>query len=217
MSKDNVLTLKNPGIAGEVSDVLTQVLRDGAQQMLARAIEAEVAEFLERYRSDIDEAGRQRMVRNGYLPQRTIQTGLGDIGVKAPRVRDRASRIWFTSALLPPYLRRTKTIEELLPWLYLKGISTGNFSEALASLLGQDAPGLAAATISRLKAVWQDEHAKWERRDLSNKQYVYWWVDGIHFGGVSPNRRKFRQCEIPDSAETARAIDHPNLSHDRSF
>jgi len=182
MSKDNVLALRNPGIASEVSDVLTQVLRDGAQQMLARAIEAEVAEFLERYRFDMDQAGRARMVRNGYLPERTIQTGLGEVGIKAPRVRDRASKIRFASAILPPYLRRTKTIEELLPWLYLKGISTGDFSEALASLLGRDAPGLAAATISRLKAVWQDEHAQWERRDLTNKQYVYWWVDGIHFG-----------------------------------
>lgn len=182
MSKDNVLALRNPGIASEVSDVLTQVLRDGAQQMLARAIEAEVAEFLARYRFDRDQAGRARMVRNGHLPERTIQTGLGEVGIKAPRVRDRASKIRFTSAILPPYLRRTKTIEELLPWLYLKGISTGDFSEALASLLGRDAPGLAAATISRLKAVWQDEHAQWERRDLSNKQYVYWWVDGIHFG-----------------------------------
>lgn len=182
MSKDNVLALRNPGIAGEVSDILTQVLRDGAQQMLARAIEAEVAEFLERHRFDMDQAGRARMVRNGYMPERTIQTGLGGVGIKAPRVRDRASRIRFTSAILPPYLRRTKTIEELLPWLYLKGISTGDFSEALASLLGRDAPGLAAATISRLKAVWQNEHAQWERRDLTNKQYVYWWVDGIHFG-----------------------------------
>jgi putative transposase len=182
MSKDNVLALRNPGIANEVSDVLTQVLRDGARQMLARAIEAEVADFLERYRSDMDQAGRARMVRNGYLPERTIQTGLGEVGIKAPRVRDRASKIRFTSSILPPYLRRTKTIEELLPWLYLKGISTGDFSEALASLLGRNAPGLAAATISRLKAVWQDEHAQWERRDLSNKQYVYWWVDGIHFG-----------------------------------
>ena len=182
MSKDNVLALRNPGIANEVSDVLTQVLREGAQQMLARAIEAEVAGFLDCYRFDRDEGGHARMVRNGYLPQRTIQTGLGNIGIKAPRVRDRANKIRFTSAILPPYLRRTKTIEELLPWLYLKGISSGDFSEALASLLGRDAPGLAAATISRLKAVWQDEHAKWERRDLSNKQYVYWWVDGIHFG-----------------------------------
>ena len=182
MSKDNVLALRNPGIANEVSDVLTQVLRDGAQHLLARAIEAEVADFLERYRSDMDQAGRARMVRNGYLPERTIQTGLGEVGIKAPRVRDRASKIRFTSSILPPYLRRTKTIEELLPWLYLKGISTGDFSEALASLLGRNAPGLAAATISRLKAVWQDEHGKWERQDLSNKQYVYWWVDGIHFG-----------------------------------
>jgi putative transposase len=182
MSKDNVLALRNPGIAGEVSDVLTQVLREGAQQMLARAIEAEVAEFLERYRLDRDQAGRARMVRNGYLPARMIQTGVGGVGIKALRVRDRAGKIRFTSAILPPYLRRTKTIEELLPWLYLKGISTGDFSEALASLLGRDAPGLAAATISRLKAVWQDEHAQWERRDLSNKRYVYWWVDGIHFG-----------------------------------
>ncbi len=182
MSKDNVLALRNPGIANEVSDVLTQVLREGAQQMLARAIEAEVAEFLERHRCDNDDAGRRRMVRNGYLPERTIQIGLGEVGIKAPRVRDRTSKIRFTSAILPPYLRRTKTIEELLPWLYLKGISTGDFPEALAALLGRDAPGLAAATISRLKAVWQDEHVKWERRDLSNKQYVYWWVDGIHFG-----------------------------------
>jgi putative transposase len=109
MSKDNVLALRNPGIANEVSDVLTQVLRDGAQQMLARAIEAEVADFLERY-SDMDQAGRARMVRNGYLPERTIQTGLGEVGIKAPRVRDRASKIRFTSSILPPYLRRTKTL-----------------------------------------------------------------------------------------------------------
>jgi len=121
-------------------------------------------------------------VRNGYLPQRTIQTGIGDIAVKAPRVRDRGGKLRFGSAILPPYLRRTKTIEELLPWLYLKGISTGGFSEALASLLGRDAPGLSASTISRLKTIWQEEHARWERRSLAGNQYVYLWVDGIHFG-----------------------------------
>ncbi|BCT67384.1 IS256 family transposase ISCysp27 [Nitrosospira sp. NRS527] len=142
MSKDNVLALKNPGIASKVSDVLMQVLRDGAQQMLVRAIEVEVTEFLERYRFDMDEAGQARMVRNGYLPERTIQTGLGEVGIEAPRVRDRASKIWFTSAILPSYLRRTKTMEELLPWLYLKGISTGDFSEALASLLGPGCAGI---------------------------------------------------------------------------
>lgn len=182
MSNDNVSELKNPGVANAVRDVLTEVLREGARTLLAQAIEVEVAEFLQQHRNQKDELGRARLVRNGYLPGRMIQTGIGAVPVTAPRVRDRAGKLRFTSSILPPYLRRTRTIEELLPWLYLKGISTGDFSEALASLLGRDAPGLAAATISRLKAVWQDEHAKWERRDLSNKQYVYWWVDGIHFG-----------------------------------
>ncbi len=182
VSNDNVFALKNPAVAGEVRDALTQVLREGARALLAQAIEAEVAEFLAQHRDQQDEAGRARVVRNGYLPERTIQTGIGDIAVKAPRVRDRGGELRFSSAILPPYLRRTKTIEELLPWLYLKGISTGEFSEALASLLGRDAPGLSASTISRLKAIWQDEHARWERRSLVGKQYVYLWVDGIHFG-----------------------------------
>ena len=182
MNNDNVFALKNPVVASEVRDALTQVLREGARALLAQAIEAEVAEFLAQHRDQQDEAGRARVVRNGYLPARTIQTGIGDIGVKAPRVRDRAGAVRFSSAILPPYLRRTKTIEELLPWLYLKGISTGDFSEALASLLGRDAPGLSASTISRLKSVWQEEHARWERRNLVGKQYVYLWVDGIHFG-----------------------------------
>jgi len=182
VSQDNVFTLKNPSIANEVRDALTEVLREGARTLLAQAIEAEVAEFLERHRDKQTEAGLARIVRNGHLPERTIQTGIGDIAVKAPRVRDRAGEICFDSAILPRYLRRTKTIEELLPWLYLKGISTGEFSEALASLLGRDAPGLSASTISRLKTVWQEEHAHWERRSLADKRYVYLWVDGVHFG-----------------------------------
>jgi transposase-like protein len=150
--------------------------------MLAAAVEAEVEEFLVRHQTLRDDQGRQRVVRNGYLPQRTIQTGLGDIDVKAPRVRDRAKEIKFSSSILPPYLRRTKTIEELLPWLYLKGVSTGDFSEALTALLGRDAPGLSASTISRLKDGWTDEHGRWSRRSLVNKHYVYLWVDGVHFG-----------------------------------
>jgi len=158
------------------------VLQEGARTLLAQAIEAEVAEFLARHTEKRDAAGRLRVVRNGYLPQRTIQTGIGDVPVSAPRVRDRAGQLRFRSGLLPPYLRRTKTIEELLPWLYLKGISTGGFSEALAALLGRDAPGLSAGTISRLKGVWQDEHAHWDQRSLAHKRYVYLWVDGIHFG-----------------------------------
>ena len=182
MKNDKVVTLKNPGVPGEVQDLLTEILREGAQQLLAQAIEMEVAEFLDRYRDVRDDTGRRRMVRNGHLPSRTIQTGIGEVPVKAPRVRDREGTIRFTSSILPPYLRRTKTIEELLPWLYLKGISTGDFGEALAALLGRDAPGLSAGTVSRLKAVWQQEHGSWERRSLANRHYVYLWIDGIHFG-----------------------------------
>ena len=166
----------------EVRDVLTEVLREGARTLLAQAIEAEVAEFLAGHAEPRDAAGRARVVRNGHLPARTVQTGIGAVPVRVPRVRDRAGQLRFSSAILPPYLRRTKTMEELLPWLYLKGISTGGFSEALAALLGRDAPGLSAATISRLKAIWQDEHARWEKRSLAQKRYVYLWVDGIHFG-----------------------------------
>ena len=182
MSHDNVFGLKNPAVPNEVRDALTEVLREGARTLLAQAIEAEVAEFLAVHADKHDAAGRARLVRNGHLPERRVQTGIGAVAVKAPRVRDRAGELRFTSSILPPYLRRTKTMEELLPWLYLKGISTGGFSEALAALLGHDAPGLSAGTISRLKAVWQEEHAHWEKRSLAHKRYVYLWVDGIHFG-----------------------------------
>jgi putative transposase len=182
VSHDNVFALKNPAVANEVRDALTEVLREGARTLLAQAIEAEVAEFLAGHADKRDAAGRARLVRNGHLPERTVQTGIGAVAVKAPRVRDRAGQVRFASSILPPYLRRTRTIEELLPWLYLKGISTGGFSEALAALLGRDAPGLSAGTISRLKAVWQEEHVQWEKRSLAHKRYVYLWVDGIHFG-----------------------------------
>jgi len=182
VNHDNVFALKNPAVATEVHDALTEVLREGARTLLAQAIEAEVAEFLAGHTEKRDAAGRARLVRNGYLPERTVQTGIGEVAVKAPRVRDRAGQLRFASSILPPYLRRTKTMEELLPWLYLKGISTGGFAEALAALLGRDAPGLSAGTISRLKAVWQQEHAHWEKRSLAHKRYVYLWVDGIHFG-----------------------------------
>lgn len=182
MKQDNVIGLESPGVPSAVSDALTELLRDGARQMLASAVEAEVQEFLLRHRSRQDEGGRQRLVRNGYLPERTLQTGLGAIEVRAARVRDRGKEIKFSSAILPPYLRRTKTIEELLPWLFLKGISTGDFSEALTALLGRDAPGLSASTISRLKESWNDEYGHWCKRNLTHKHYVYLWVDGVHFG-----------------------------------
>jgi putative transposase len=182
VSHDNVFALKNPAVPNEVRDALTEVLRDGARTLLAQAIEAEVAEFLAGHADKRDTLGRARLVRNGHLPERAVQTGIGAVTVKAPRVRDRAGELRFASSILPPYLRRTRTMEELLPWLYLKGISTGGFAEALAALLGRDAPGLSAGTISRLKAVWQEEHTQWERRSLAHKRYVYLWVDGIHFG-----------------------------------
>jgi putative transposase len=149
---------------------------------LQQAVEAEIAEFVKRHRGLKDEHDRQRVVRNGYRPQRTIQTGIGEVAVKAPRARDRAGEIKFHSSILPPYLRRTRSIEELLPWLYLKGVSTGDFSEALAALLGNDARGLSAATISRLKEVWKSEYEHWAKRDLQGKNFVYLWVDGVHFG-----------------------------------
>ena len=182
MRDDNVIPLKIPGNVGPVADALTDVLRAGAQRLLAAAIEAEVHEFLQRYQGEKTAEGLQRLVRNGRLPMRTIQTGIGGIEVSMPRVRDREGEIRYTSSLLPPYLRRTKSLEELLPWLYLKGLSTGDFQEALSVLLGKDAPGLSASTITRLKESWKDEQRRWSCRDLTNRRYVYVWVDGIHFG-----------------------------------
>ncbi|MGH9904585.1 MAG: IS256 family transposase [Pyrinomonadaceae bacterium] len=182
MKEDNLVGYRNPGIALPVADALTEVLRRGAGSLLQEAVEAEVAEVLAQYRALRDERGRQRVVRNGHLPERTIQTGIGDVPVKAPRVRDRAGELKFSSSILPRYLRRSRSLEELLPWLYLKGLSTGDFSSALTALLGKDAPGLSANTISRLKEVWKGEYEQWSRRSLSGKEYVYVWADGIYFG-----------------------------------
>ena len=165
-------------------DVLTEVLRQGATQLLARAIQAEVAAYLDARSAVRDEACRQQVVRNGYLPQRTILTGLGPVEVRQPRVQDRrpaGQREKFSSAILPPYLRKARSIEELIPWLYLKGVSTGDFSEALAALLGPQAKGLSAATVTRLKAVWVQEYETWSKRSLAGKHYVYVWADGVHF------------------------------------
>ncbi|NOR64886.1 MAG: IS256 family transposase [Candidatus Scalindua sp.] len=180
MENSTVVELNKPE---EVEDVLTGVLRKGARQLLSKALEVEVEAFIEEYRDIRLSDGRQRVVRNGYHRARGIQTGIGEVTVRAPRTEDRESgleKIRLQSSILPPYLRRSKSIEALLPWLYLKGISTGGFSEALASLLGTEARGLSPATISRLKAVWSDEYDQWHRRDLSRKRYLYFWVDGIH-------------------------------------
>jgi putative transposase len=163
------------------ADPLTEVLRQGAQRLLAQAIEVEVATLLAQYAHRHDAEGRQAIVRNGYLPERAVQTGIGAVRVKVPRVRDRSGAgIRLHSALLPPYIRRSKSLEALLPWLYLKGVSTGDFSEALQALLGPEAPGLSPATLSRLKQVWQEELAQWQQRDLTGKRSVYFWVDGVY-------------------------------------
>jgi putative transposase len=165
-------------------DVLTEILRQGAHQMLSAAIEAEVADWIESHRQVQDERGLQQVVRNGYLPERSIITGLGPVKIRQPRVHDRREgeeREVFTSKILPPYLRKTKSIEELLPWLYLKGISTGGFHEALQALLGPECPGLSASTITRLLHEWQAEYHEWSKRSLKDKHYVYLWVDGVHF------------------------------------
>ena len=194
MTEDTVVELRQPGAFSD--DPLTDVLRSGARQLLGQAIESEVAAHMAAHAHLTDEAGLRRIVRHGYLPERDVQTGIGAVSVTMPRVRDRdagapGGRIRFTSAILPPYLRRSKSVEELLPWLYLKGISTGDFSEALAALLGIDASGLAPTTITRLKAVWWDEYGAWQGRNLEAKRYVYFWADGVYF---SPRMDHDKQC-----------------------
>lgn len=153
--------------------------------MLAAALEAEVDAFLAQHGQVRDEQGRRRVVRNGHLPERTVLTGAGPLEVRQPRVRDRrperALRVSFSSTILPPYLRRSTSVDELIPWLYLRGISTGDFQEALNALLGPSAPALAASTVNRLMSVWQDEYEAFSRGDLSGKEYVYVWADGVYF------------------------------------
>ena len=181
MTETNVFQLSQPGT---FVDPLTEVLRNGARALLTQAVEAEVAALISCHADELTGDGRQRLVRHGHLPERKIVTGIGPVAVRCPRVRDRASegsdRIRFSSAILPPYARRSKSLEVLIPILYLKGVSTGDFEEALVALLGKDAGGLSASTIGRLKDAWSDEHLRWSRRDLSAKRYVYFWADGIH-------------------------------------
>ena len=184
----------------EGQDLLDQVVRHGAQQMLQRAIEAEVQEFLKQHQDRRDENGNRLVVRNGHSPSRKIITGAGALEVQPPRVRDKApskdERVQFSSAILPPYLRRSKAIEEFLPWLYLKGISTGDFTEALQVLLGEQAKGLSPNVIVRLKEQWTTEYEEWNRRDLTGKQYVYIWADGIHVNVRLEDTENKRQCML---------------------
>jgi transposase-like protein len=177
----NVVPLRQPN---EVDDPLTSILRSGARQLLAQAVEMEAEAFLLAMKGLKLPDGRDRLVRHGHGPERTIQTGIGPVEVERVKIRDRAAaengeRIRFTSAILPLWARRTKSLDTLLPVLYLRGISTGDFQEALAALLGQNAPNLSPAVISRLTAEWQGEYERWQKRDLSARQYVYVWADGV--------------------------------------
>ena len=167
-------------------DAITEIIRHGARRLLAAAFEAEVESHLAAYLDVRDEQGRQAVVRNGYLPEREVMTGVGPVAVQQPRVRvrppaDGSEVPPFRSKILPPYLRKARSIEELLPWLYLKGISTGGYQEALAALLGPDAPGLSPSTIVRLKKIWEQEHVAWRSRSLAGKRFVYVWADGVYF------------------------------------
>jgi len=168
---------------------LEDILRDGARKMLQAAIENEVAEFIENHKNITNEKGHRAIVKNGYLPQRNIQTGIGNISIKQPRVRDKTKRAKYISAILPRYMKKCPSIENLIPILYLKGISTGNFQEALEAILGENAKGLSATNIVRLKDDWELEYKDWVKRDLTNKHYIYLWADGIYFNVRLENDR----------------------------
>lgn len=185
-------------------DPLTDVLRQGARQLLVQAVEAEVADWIDQRSHLRDEQGHRQVVRHGHAKPRTLITGVGRMQVSMPRVHDRrpedAGRERFRSSILPPYLRKTQSIEQLIPWLYLKGVSTGDFTDALQALLGPHCKGLSASTITRLVGDWQDEHRQWSQRDLSDKRYVYVWADGIHF---NIRLEEDRQCMLVLMGATA--------------
>ena len=194
------------GASSPAGDVLNTILRQGATTLLGQAIEAEVQQWIDQHAHLTDAQGHRQVVRNGHLPARQIISGLGPIRLTQPRVHDRRpadEREHFTSKILPPYLRKVKSIEELIPWLYLKGISTGNFTEALQALVGPECPGLSATTVTRLIAIWQSEHAAWSQRDLSDKHYAYVWADGIHF---NIRLEEDRQCILVLMGATAEGV-----------
>ena len=172
------IEIKNPR---KSNSPLEELLIQGAQKMLQIAIENEVNEYCNQFQYLKDEKGFRTIVRNGYLPERKIQSGIGPVTVRQPRVRDRKNQIKFSSAILPKYMRRSPSIENLIPALYLKGIATGDMQEALISILGENAKGLSPANIVRLKQIWETEFHQWQFRDFSSKEYVYIWADGIYF------------------------------------
>jgi putative transposase len=180
MGKDNVVGFRGRE-AG--ADLLTELLRAGARQLIEQAVEAELQELLEQHSECRTAHGKAGVTRNGYLPERELQTGVGPVTVRIPKIRSKTGDpVTFRSALVPPYVRKTKSLEAALPWLYLKGISSGEMSEALTVLVGQEAKGLSASTVSRLKQVWAEEYSRWRDARLDKDRWVYVWVDGIYSG-----------------------------------
>ena len=178
----DIIALRQPE---SVDDPLTEIARDGARRMLAAALRAEADAFVAQHAEEVLPDGRQRIVRHGYGPERSIQTGIGALDVRRPKVRDRAAgpadeKVRFSSAILPKWARRSRSLDALLPVLYLRGISTGDFREALSAILGAEAPNLSPGVISRLTGEWQQEYDRWQRRDLSARRYVYIWADGVY-------------------------------------
>ncbi len=180
MGKNNVVELKG---RDELIDPLSELLVTGTRQLIAQAVEAELQELMERYSGRRTEGGKAAVVRNGYLPERNLQTALGPVTVRIPKVRSRTGEpVTFRSALVPPYVRKTRSLEAALPWLYLKGVSSGEMAEALKVLVGPDAEGLSASTVSRLKRVWGDQYRQWCDRRLDKDRWVYVWADGVYSG-----------------------------------
>jgi len=194
MHDDTITRLPDP--SGFAPDALTEVIRAGARKLIEQAIEAELAVLLAAFSDEKLADGRARLVRHGSLPEREVLTGIGPVAVKVPRLRDRGTaedKISFTPSILPRYLRKAKSVEELLPWLYLKGVSTGDFTEALAALLGPNAKGLSATTITRLKADWWHDYEAWQKRDLGARRFLYIWADGVYF---KPRMAEEKQCVL---------------------
>jgi len=181
-SNSSVVSLRQPD---EIDDPLTAVLRSGARRLLAQAVEAEAEALLATMKGVRLPDGRERVVRHGHGPERLVQTGIGPVAVRRVKLRDRGAgpgggRVRFTSAILPRWARRTRSLDALLPMLYLRGVSMGDFQEALGALLGEEAPNLSPSVIARLKGEWEADHARWQRRDLSARRYVYLWADGVY-------------------------------------
>ena len=188
MSKHNAIA---PRGVEEPFDPLSELLLQGAKQLVHQAVDAELHELLRQFEHCRTQGGNAAVVRNGYLPERTLQTGVGAVSVRVPKVRSRTGEpVVFHSLLVPPYVRKTRSLEAALPWLYLKGISTGDMSEALKVLVGEGAAGLSATTVSRLKQRWADEYRRWMQQRLDDARWVYIWADGIYSGLRAENAKE---------------------------